>query len=96
MPSDCNAVYSERNLLVQLLAVLLLDNPRHNAGIRFSLTDPDWPILFLDIDGVQLSWHIAIADLLAVAWPVYQSDYDGHSTNEKYERIKEMILNAKF
>jgi hypothetical protein len=56
---------------------------------------PAWAVLTLDGggEGEQLSWHIAPEDLdLFPHIPVTEEGlaWDGHSTDEKYERLREM------
>lgn len=47
------------------------------CGIDIDGTQPDWPIVYIGLPTGQVSWHV----------PVYPDDYDGHTTEEKYERI---------
>jgi hypothetical protein len=48
------------------------------AGISY---DPyemvDWPVVFIELPTGQVSWHV----------PAHIHAYDGHTTEEKYERI---------
>lgn len=86
---ELRSVYRER---AHLLAFLSAMTPG-----ALAYTDPDtpeWPVLTIDGGpGDQMSWHIAPddldlfahmpADAPAIAW-------DGHSTEEKYERLRTM------
>lgn len=104
-----DAVYRERNLVVALAARLALQYPRSFAWIGRHQPaageewDPAWEnIIFIDIAGQQLSWHIHESEL-----PVFQflpdcrdlpprstMRWDGHSTEEKYRRILHLLTAA--
>lgn len=83
--------YHERNMLVQALTKLW---PSHLT--KHSEMDLDWDPEWLNIVCVhspmgQLTWHIherelPMFDHLAL-WP---NDWDGHSTNEKYDRLQRL------
>lgn len=82
-------VYRERAHLVAILAAFV--------PATLSYTDPstpDWPVLTLDGgEGGQLSWHIAPDDIdLFPHIPITEEGFawDGHSTEEKYERLRDM------
>ncbi len=80
------AVYTERARLVAFLAAC------YPAAMLTDDAEPDWPIVFVSTPAGQLSWHVARADLglfehvPATAEPTW----DGHTTEEKYERLAEM------
>jgi hypothetical protein len=81
------AVYRERAHLVAHLAA------QHPALI--AETDDDWPIIFIETPAGQLSWHLnrADLDLFGHVERVEEGDergacWDGHSTAEKYERLR--------
>jgi hypothetical protein len=48
------------------------------AGIRIDPAQPEWPVAYIELPTGQVSWHL----------PAHKTPYDGHSTPEKYERIK--------
>ncbi|MGH3628032.1 MAG: hypothetical protein ACRDRL_11415 [Sciscionella sp.] len=90
-PDDkLNAAYRERAHLVALLTTLF---PSH-----IGYTDPnerEWAVAIVETPAGQLSWHIARDDIYLFAHvPVSLSTdrgWDGHSTEEKYERVRKLI-----
>jgi hypothetical protein len=81
-----DAVYEERNRLVAALA-------RHYpSGIRSTEIegwDPEWSgCVFIDTPEGQLSWHFHDRERwLFQDLPAYDKPWDGHSSEEKYERL---------
>lgn len=61
-----------------------------------------WHLLYLDLAGKQCSWHIAPGDVyLFDHVPLVDTDdprarWDGHTTEEKYQRIAELTANPAF
>lgn len=89
LEAELRNVYRERAHFVALLSAMV-------PGC-LAYTDPDtpqWPVLTLDggPEG-QMSWHIAPDDLdLFAHMPLDENviPWDGHSTDEKYERLRTM------
>ena len=85
--------YRERAHLIAWLAAL------HPAVIAPApdVDDPGWQILYLTAGGSQMSWHIASTDaeLFADVEHVDPDDpraqWDGHTTGQKYERIRQHV-----
>ncbi len=83
--------YRERARLLALLAALL---PGSVTAPAEDLDEPGWQILYLYIGGHQASWHIhpRDTDLFEHVEHVNpghpRAAWDGHSTEEKYERIR--------
>lgn len=54
------------------------------CGIRIPSKDddPEWPVVFIDLPEYlgEVAWHIKAVDKV----------YDGHSTDEKFERISQL------
>lgn len=48
------------------------------AGVRIDPAEPDWPVVYIELPQGQTSWHM----------PQYPVEFDGHSTAEKYERVR--------
>jgi hypothetical protein len=48
------------------------------AGIGFDPAEPEWPVVYIELPTGQVSWHM----------PAHPVPYDGHSTPEKYERVR--------
>jgi hypothetical protein len=80
--------YRERNELVALLARMFPSGYRETAIPGW---DPEWRYcIYIDLPVGQCSWHIheREKDLLA-GLPLYKPDWDGHTTDIKYARIRE-------
>jgi len=101
-----DAAYRERNLCVALIARLALDNspseetPNAWLGIHppeDTTWEADWRnIVFVEVLGVgQLSWHIHDSELhLFDFLPVMpRRKWDGHTTEEKYARLRAALRN---
>lgn len=78
-----NQAYWERG---QLVAMLTRFYPAHIVN---ATGKDDWPTIVIDTPQGQLSWHVPKEELsYYVKLPVQQeSDWDGHTTEEKYERL---------
>ena len=75
-------LYRERAHLVAHLAALY---PSH---IGTDPSEPDWPVVYVDTEAGQLSWHLSAADLPFFAHvPRGDADWDGHTTAQKYARL---------
>lgn len=75
-------VYRERAHLVAHLAALY---PSH---IGVDPAEPDWPVVYVETDAGQLSWHLAADDLPLFAHVLRgEADWDGHTTVQKYARL---------
>lgn len=92
--AERDGAYRERAHLAAYLAAL---HPSH-----IGYTDPnapDWPVLIIETPAGQMSWHIAERDLDLFAH-VRPTDrvcrgWDGHTTDEKYERLRKLTATAK-
>lgn len=78
-----SAAYRER---AQLLALLATVYPSH---MQPDPTEPDWPVLYLGLPTGQATWHIAPDDvpLFGHVRRDITEPWDGHTTDEKYERV---------
>lgn len=95
-----NGAYTERNLCVALIAKLVHDSSlEEDTDVWLGLhpaEDTDWEadwrnIVFIDGLGVgQMSWHIHDSELPLFAFLPRRPDlaWDGHTTEEKYERLR--------
>jgi hypothetical protein len=77
-------IYRERAHLTSFLSKVYPSRLSHSDP-----SEPDWPVLYVQTPEGQLSWHVSPDDLdlfghLAVVPGV---QWDGHSTEEKYERL---------
>lgn len=90
---ELNGVYTER---MQCVATLCAH--WHNLGFTVGLDthsgewDEDWrTIVYADLPTGQVSWHMHISDIeLFSHIPWKDFEFDGHSTEEKYKRVREM------
>lgn len=81
---NCDAIYRERAFLLAHLAALYPSHIQPDPGA------PDWPVLYISFPTGQCTWHLSDNDLELfghVRTDVYES-WDGHTTDEKYDRIK--------
>jgi hypothetical protein len=90
--AERDKAYRERAHLVAHLAachpsVMLTDN-----------TEPDWPIVFVSTSAGQMSWHIAKADLELFGHvpATTEPTWDGHTTEEKYQRLAELVRTLSY
>lgn len=70
--------YRKRNELVvkAVYYALLYQIP---AGFRIDPEQPDWPVAFIELPTGQVSWHL----------PRHAEAWDGHTTDEKLQRVRE-------
>ncbi len=92
--SPTQGVYRERAHLVALLAALY---PSH-IGYT-DPTEPDWAVVIIEAPTGQLSWHIAPGDMDLFGHVQATSricrGWDGHSTDEKYRRLRELAATTE-
>lgn len=88
MESELRNVYRERAHLVGFLTTLF---PSH-----FGHTDPstpDYGVATVDTPAGQMAWHIHNDDADVIPAQATNTDviaYDGHSTEEKYARLRDL------
>ena len=84
-----NGAYSERNRLVALLASLF---PSGIKRTEIEGWDPEWHgCVYIDLPTGQASWHYHDSDAHLFAHiPPYEGEWDGHTTEQKYERIAKL------
>jgi hypothetical protein len=85
--------YAERDKCVSLIARMALALG-YKAGIGRHVGEEwedDWRnIVFVEIPSGQLSWHIHDSELPWFSFlPHYEKPWDGHTTEEKYQRVLE-------
>lgn len=86
MSDELAQVYWERGQLVTLLAKL------YPAHVYADPAEPDWPVVCVHMPTGTASWHFpkaAMTSYLATL-KVTESDWDGHTTAQKYERLAQM------
>ncbi len=72
--------YLVRYKLVYKAVSMALDNGLQ-AGVRMDESEPEWPVVYIELPTGQVSWHMA----------QHAEPWDGHDTEEKYRRIDEFI-----
>jgi len=90
------SVYDERNRVVAALAALAM-HLGWQAGVRQDEDgDPEWPVVLIDTPKGQVSWHVRRTQLQLFHFlPEYGKPWDGHTTEDKYERIAALSDMAK-
>lgn len=95
LTGERDGAYRERVHLLAWLATLYAPNAVLAPAI--DIDDEDgWHLLFLTVAGRQLSWHIAPRDMDLlkhvgrVDFADPRAQWDGHTTDEKYQRIRTM------
>jgi hypothetical protein len=73
-------VYDLRNRAI-FAALGLASAIGFKGGIRIDPLQPEWPVVFIELPTGQVSWHI----------PAHEPAWDGHTSEEKYERIRTYI-----
>jgi hypothetical protein len=86
---DPDEIYEDRNLLAQLAAALA-QMLGLASGVGTDPNEPDWPVIYLDLPTGQVSWHIPQHELVAHLEP-YLRDWDGHSSADKRDRIRQFL-----
>ena len=88
--TERDGAYRERAHLVALLAA---QYPSHIGHTDPSA--PDWAVVTVELPTGQACWHVAPADMDLFGHveptPRYARGWDGHTTDEKYERIAALV-----
>jgi hypothetical protein len=69
----------------------------YKAGIATDLDGhPHYThVVYIDLPTGQVSWHIGDNDMhLITTLPVYNGVWDGHTTDEKYQRLSQFTRKA--
>jgi hypothetical protein len=97
LQKQLDAVYKERDLCLALAVAFALENDldvgfKQHEGENW---DDDWKnVVFIDLPDNfgQISWHIHKDELINFPFVhPYQGTWDGHSTEEKYRRVKKFV-----
>lgn len=80
-------IYRERAFLTRHLASVYPSRLSYNDP-----SEPDWAVLYVQTPEGQLSWHISPDDMDLFGDVVVVSDHkwDGHTTEEKYDRLRRL------
>lgn len=85
-----DAAYREHAQLVSLLAAL------YPSSIGYFDRDaPEWAVVIIETPTGQMSWHISPSDIalfdhVEPSFPGLRG-WDGHTTEEKYERLRALV-----
>jgi hypothetical protein len=80
-------VYAERNFVVVAFARVAA-RLGWRVGVLEDPAEPDWPVLLVDTPKGQVSWHLTRKEADAAGFGRYDGAWDGHSTAEKYDRLR--------
>lgn len=86
-----DGAYTERNRLVAALAWMAIAFG-WRAGVSPDTTQDGWDLVFIKTPNGQLSWHIPSSEAdLFDGLPPYLGEWDGHTSQEKYERLANLF-----
>ena len=91
MTTELDAVYRERNAVV----AALVRATGWRCWVADDPADPEFHIVYVETPAGQASWHVSASDIVLFAdeWgaPLFSSRgssvWDGHTTEEKYQRL---------
>ena len=94
-PEEEFSPYQERALLLAWLATIYVRAGEKAHMVKATDAEPgfEW-CLCLHVEGRQHAWHIADEDVrlfTGIPWLDTTEHYDGHSTAEKYQHIRELV-----
>ena len=72
--------YDKRYDLV-IKAMHIARQQGYEVGIRIDPNESEWPVAYIELPTGQVSWHM----------PQHKKEWDGHTTEEKFSRIKQYI-----
>lgn len=87
--TELEAVYAERNAVVLAFAHMA-ELQGWEVGKILDPEEPEWPVLMIDTPAGQVSWHFKAEDM-PETMPDYPGVWDGHSTPEKYARLRDLV-----
>lgn len=83
--SKPDEAYYDRNQAV-MMAAKLAAKLGYTVGVRPDEDEPGWTLVYIELPTGQVSWHLPDAELTGL-WRSYESAWDGHTVEEKRERI---------
>lgn len=87
--STLNDAYYDRNQAVMALA-RLAEKLGWEVGLKTDPAEPDWPVLMIDLPTGQVGYHLPKGEIVG-EWPEYTKEWDGHSLEDKRQRIGELL-----
>ena len=88
--STLNDAYFDRNQAVMAMARRALQLG-YRVGLKKDPQEPDWPVLMIDLPTGQVGYHLPKAEVVG-RWPDYAGEWDGHSLEDKRERLRKFII----
>lgn len=88
--STLDDAYFDRNQAVMAFARLAMEK-KWKTGIRVDPEEPDWPILYVKTPQGQVSWHLPVSEIDLNEWPVFGEEWDGHSLEDKRQRMAQLL-----
>lgn len=92
--AERDGAYRERARLVAHLASLYPSQIAHT-----DLEAPDWAVVTVEGPTGQMSWHVAPRDMDLFEHVERQNGlvlpWDGHTTEQKYERLRQLTVRPK-
>ena len=87
--STLDDAYFDRNQAVLAMAKLAMEQG-YRVGLLTDPEEPDWPVLMMDLPTGQVGWHLPKEEIV-ISFPEYPSEWDGHSLEEKRNRMHNFI-----
>jgi len=91
MEPEIQTLYRERAQCCALIANLAM-RLGYPVGVADDPKEPGWPVLLVRLPTGQVSWHYSDEDAKKYLShvPRVTNDWDGHNTEEKYNRVEAM------
>jgi len=93
-----SVAYAERNLVAQL-AAHFADELGWPVWWGVDPAEPDWPVLYIEGPTGQVSWHMPKAEAIGrysdPGSRLVEKRWDGHTTEEKDDRIRAALLEGE-
>lgn len=90
--------YRERQQLIALIAKMamamgLKAGMRRHVDVEGEIWDGTYMnMVYIDLPSGQVSWHIHDSELPLFSFlPPYEKEWDGHTVEEKFRRIREAV-----
>ena len=87
--STIDDAYFDRNQAVMALAKMAMQSG-YRVGLKKDPDEPEWPVLMIDLPTGQVGWHLPVNEVRG-DWPEYDKEWDGHSLEDKRQRIMSFI-----
>ncbi len=91
--STADEAYFDRNQVALAFGRLAL-KLGWRVGLGIDPSEPEWPVLYVDTPAGQVSWHLPSAEVASANWPAYPGAWDGHTVEEKRERLARLVAMA--